>query len=523
MAPNLRLVTACHCNFLPQGTCFPAEVVDGRGVRSVEPSDVPGSRRSTDVSDQSSASSPPRPTLECGLDPRPSSLAPPPSTPRTETDPPNYAGVHCIPRGGHSAQLETMEANGRLVTLVTRHMLAFDRRLQYCQPPKVDEHTHTPCAYGARITEYMNIISWNRPPILLQCLFPVIHITVGRITSSPILPVMGRMKNEVDSMSDSLESLETKSSMSGSANSLLTQPKPFNLILLSVLFFLLLASIGGLSTSAVEFKQPSTVRGTGVTQSFVLFSSLISPLYLFLHIIVSFGNYQSSRQSLQAPVVSWAVILARISLILWVVTLVLTAITVSHPQSNSVITRSNLALATFGVTCLAILVFTMEMTTKPFELPFTPRKSTVTCLVRSFEDDFKCEPTIGHHCRTMTLDSVSSGGSGRSGRSSRCSRSSSSRKRAVPVPCNRVSTILEEETQSRVGSETPDRPMMPEPCHVPPPGTAWARDWEQLAVETGVHRNNSVSDYGSTVESDDAVDQRWHLRQPPPAIVVTSS
>lgn len=83
---------------------------------------------------------------------------------------------------------------------------------------------------------------------------------------------MVRNKKGVDSVSDSLESFETKSSMSGSANSLINQPNPFSLILLSALIFLLLASVGGLSTSAVEFRQPSTTRATGVTQSFVLFS-----------------------------------------------------------------------------------------------------------------------------------------------------------------------------------------------------------------------------------------------------------
>lgn len=162
--------------------------------------------------------------------------------------------------------------------------------------------------------------------------------------------------------------------------------------------------------------------------------------------------------------------------------------------------------------CLAILVLAMEMRSRPFELPFTPRKSAVTCLVSSFENDLKCEPRAGHHYRTMTMDSVSSGGSGRS--------SNSSRGRPVPTVSNRFSTIVEEAAQMDVNKE-PGRPTVPEPCHVPP-GTAWARDWEQLAAETGVHRSGSVSDYGSTVEIDDGGDQRWHIRQPPTRVVTSS-
>lgn len=74
------------------------------------------------------------------------------------------------------------------------------------------------------------------------------------------------------SLSDSLESFETKSSMSGSANSMLTPPRPFGVVLAITLFFLLMASIGGLSTSAVDFQTPSEPPRYGVDQSFVLFS-----------------------------------------------------------------------------------------------------------------------------------------------------------------------------------------------------------------------------------------------------------
>lgn len=64
------------------------------------------------------------------------------------------------------------------------------------------------------------------------------------------------------------------------------------------------------------------------------------------------------------------------------------------------------------------------------------------------------------------------------------------------------------------------------PCP-PPPGTAWAKDWEQLAVDTGVRRNGSLSDYGSTVGTD-TLDGRFDtrgvaLKPPLPSIIVTHS
>ena len=55
------------------------------------------------------------------------------------------------------------------------------------------------------------------------------------------------------------------------------------------------------------------------------------------------------RQPLQAPFVSWTVIVARLSFLLWVVTVILTSVTVARPATNTIITRSNVAISVFGV------------------------------------------------------------------------------------------------------------------------------------------------------------------------------
>ncbi|KAH7369151.1 hypothetical protein B0T11DRAFT_71106 [Plectosphaerella cucumerina] len=318
---------------------------------------------------------------------------------------------------------------------------------------------------------------------------------------------MTRAKSEADAMSDSLESLETKSSMSGSANSMINQPRPFSVILMFTLFWLLMASIGGLSTSAVDFRTPTRAPGS-VTQSFVMFSSLISPVYIFLHIFVASRNLEViRRQPLQSPFVSWTVIVARIGFLLWVVTIILTSVTVARPASNNLITRSNVAIAVFGVICLSVLILSIEVATDPFELPFMPRRQTVSCLVSSFEGDLKRDL---RRYRTMTMDSTSSRGS---------SRSNSRKRYSPPAPsCKRCTVILEEE-------EGPGTPRAPETCHVPP-GTAWASDWEALAEDAGVQRNGSVSDTGTSASGGAGpADAKGPggPRQPPPAIVVTNT
>lgn len=138
-----------------------------------------------------------------------------------------------------------------------------------------------------------------------------------------------------------------------------------------------------------------------------------------------------------------------------------------------------------------------------------PRRQTVSCLVSSFEGDLKSDL---RRYRTMTMDSTSSRGS---------SRSNSRKRYSPPAPsCKRCTVILEEE-------EGPGTPRPPETCHVPP-GTAWASDWEALAVDAGVQRNGSVSDYGSAASASGgagAGDPKapGGPRQPPPAIVVSNS
>lgn len=64
---------------------------------------------------------------------------------------------------------------------------------------------------------------------------------------------------------------------------------------------------------------------------------------------MAFNNFEvSRRQSLQTPFVSWTVIVARLGLLLWAVTLILASITVAR-DSNTLITRSNLTISVFGV------------------------------------------------------------------------------------------------------------------------------------------------------------------------------
>lgn len=69
-----------------------------------------------------------------------------------------------------------------------------------------------------------------------------------------------------------VESLETKSSMSGSDVSTKSPPKPIPILLAIFMFLMLLASGGGLATSALQFRPSRTGRRDCLSQSFILFA-----------------------------------------------------------------------------------------------------------------------------------------------------------------------------------------------------------------------------------------------------------
>lgn len=81
--------------------------------------------------------------------------------------------------------------------------------------------------------------------------------------------------------------------------------------------------------------------------------SMISPMYVVLHIIVSFRNYQVvKRQSLQSPLVSWAVIVARLGLLLWIPAVILSSVALSHYPgfvTQSPITELNFSVSVIGM------------------------------------------------------------------------------------------------------------------------------------------------------------------------------
>ncbi|KAK0380820.1 hypothetical protein CLIM01_01793 [Colletotrichum limetticola] len=371
-----------------------------------------------------------------------------------------------------------------------------------------------------------------------------------------------------------VESLETKSSMSGSDVSTKSPPKPLPIVMIAVMFFMIVASGGGLCLSALQFRPSKTGERDCLSQSFILFGSMISPMYVVLHIIVSFRNYQVvKRQSLQSPLVSWAVIVARLGLLLWIPAVILSSVALSHYPgfvTQSPITELNFSVSVIGITCSIVVILVLEIASHPFELPCFRRRNTVTCLVSAFEKDLKDEeakpasrpnsrpPTPpayyyfpANHRHTIPAPA----------RAKLVRKASYPRRReqippVPPIPYPHPDSLgimlpiaeplppLPELEQTSVAPAIKITPAnAPEclcpgngklappankdkPCP-PPPGTAWAKDWEQLAVDTGVRRNGSLSDYGSTVGTD-TLDGRFDtrgvaLKPPLPSIIVTHS
>ncbi|KAL0943158.1 uncharacterized protein CTRU02_201044 [Colletotrichum truncatum] len=375
-----------------------------------------------------------------------------------------------------------------------------------------------------------------------------------------------------------VESLDVKSSVSGSDTSVKSAPKPLPILLSIALFLLLLASGGGLTTSALQFRPSRSGKRDCLTQSFMLFASMISPMYFVLHILVSFRNLQFvKRQPLQSPLVSWAIILARLALLFWIPAVILSSAAIAHYPGflvESPITELNFAVAVVGILSAIILILALEVAAHPFELPCFQRRSTVTLVIDESEkkDDEKEEqaeeeeeakapsqppsrsqtpPTFyyfpANHRHTVPT----------SVRAKLVRKGSNSRRRIItqdgqalpivayphpdslgimlplpePLPPLPELEQTNVKPKAKVTQEHPDI-LVPgkehpadtsKPCP-PPPGTAWAKDWEQLAVDAGVRRNGSVSDYGT-----EATDERSEvsngptLKPPLPSIIVSHS
>ncbi|KAK2002631.1 hypothetical protein LX36DRAFT_626547 [Colletotrichum falcatum] len=363
-----------------------------------------------------------------------------------------------------------------------------------------------------------------------------------------------------------VESLVTESSMSGSDVSTKSPPKPLPILAIVAMLLMILASGGGLCLSALQFRPSKTGERDCLSQSFILFASMISPMYVALHMLVSFRNYQVvKRQSLQSPLVSWAVIVARLGLLLWIPAVILSSIaTARYPGfvTQSPITELNLAVSAVGISATFVIILVLELASHPFELPFFHRRNTITCLVSSFERDLKEEearPPSRPNSRPATPPAYYYFPANHRhtiptpARAKLVRKASYTRRRECipPVPpipyphpdCLGIMLPIPEPLPPLPELATTPTPMPaikvtpatapaclcpgngklapPEtskdkPCP-PPPGTAWAKDWEQLAVDAGVSRNGSSSTAG-TAEA-----YRAALRAPLPSIIVTHS
>ncbi|WDK12944.1 s-adenosylmethionine decarboxylase proenzyme protein [Colletotrichum graminicola] len=369
-----------------------------------------------------------------------------------------------------------------------------------------------------------------------------------------------------------VESLVTESSMSGSDVSTKSPPKPLSILAIVAMFLMILASGGGLCLSALQFRPSKTGERDCLSQSFILFASMISPLYVVLHILVSFRNYQvAKRQSLQSPLVSWAVIVARLGLLLWIPASILSSIAMARHSgfvTQSPVTELNLTVSAVGISATFVIILILELASHPFQLPCFRRRNTITCLVSAFEKDLKDEESKppsrpnsrpatppayyyfpANHRHTIPAPA----------RAKLVRKASYTRRRedippvpAIPYPhpdCLGIMLPIPEPlpplpelatTPVRMpaikvtpatapaclcpgnGKHMPPAPNKDKPCP-PPPGTAWAKDWEQLAVDAGVSRNGSQSTVGTGTLDGRSEARKTALKPSLPSIIVTHS
>ncbi|KAF9877250.1 hypothetical protein CkaCkLH20_05516 [Colletotrichum karsti] len=367
-----------------------------------------------------------------------------------------------------------------------------------------------------------------------------------------------------------VESLDVKSSVSGSDVSTKSPPKPLPILLSIAMLLLFVASGGGLTTSALQFRPSRAGKRDCLTQSFILFASMISPMYLVLHLLVSLRNCDFVRkQPLQSPLVSWTVIVARLALLLWIPAVILSSVAIANFPGflvESPITELNLAVSIMGIASAIVAILVLEVAAHPFELPCFKRGTTVVLVdaEKEVKEPEEPKPPSRPPSRSQTPPAYYYFPANHRHTVPTPARNKLVRKASYPkrmlaqnvppvpmipyphpdslgimLPIPEPLPPLPELEQTNVKPKikiTPPDILIPgkghpadknKPCP-PPPGTAWARDWEQLAVDTGVRRNGSISDYGST-NGTETTDGRLEapasavLKPPLPSIIVTHS
>ncbi|KAL8420821.1 hypothetical protein RB596_001833 [Gaeumannomyces avenae] len=188
-------------------------------------------------------------------------------------------------------------------------------------------------------------------------------------------------------------------------------------LMVTALLALLLFAIIGSIVSCIVLSGAVDMPEMCLAQSFMFFACILSLLYIIVHLVAARRNLPLDRaRALQHPLQSWAIIVARIALVFWLVSMV--AVPASFSKLNKADTARirpghvDLVVCAFGLIAMFIIVYVVESSELPFTLPRIsrtydmPQPEHVRCRISALGLDVDTKPPSSHRSKRSRAGSL---------------------------------------------------------------------------------------------------------------------
>ncbi|KAK4224529.1 hypothetical protein QBC38DRAFT_16044 [Podospora fimiseda] len=152
-------------------------------------------------------------------------------------------------------------------------------------------------------------------------------------------------------------------------------------LVLASLLSLSVASIIGVALSGVVFGPMNDLKrqGRGIAQCFVLFSSLLSLLYVVLHLLAAqkgeslYLNFDPPIPSFKHQLHAWAIISIRLAVLMWSTSCIAVAVGIHHGGGGHKTARLDVDIfaCAVGFVFGFVILCVVQMASRPFDMPWT--------------------------------------------------------------------------------------------------------------------------------------------------------
>ncbi|KAK3995514.1 hypothetical protein QBC44DRAFT_319704 [Cladorrhinum sp. PSN332] len=150
-------------------------------------------------------------------------------------------------------------------------------------------------------------------------------------------------------------------------------------LVLAALLSLSVASIIGITLSGVVFGSMDDLKrqGRGIAQCFVLFSSLLSLLYVVLHLLAArkgeglYFNFDPPMPSFKHQLHAWAIVVIRLAVLMWSTACIAVAVGIHHGGGGHKTARLDVDMfaCAVGLVFGSVMLCVVQTASRPFGTP----------------------------------------------------------------------------------------------------------------------------------------------------------